>query len=361
MQNFNNKKILIAPLDWGLGHTTRCVTIVKLLLDKGFFVIVACNFKQKSILEKEFKNIEFLDLEGYNITYSRSPKLFPLKLIAQLPKIVYSIISEHRWLQKTIEKHKIDLVISDNRYGLYTSKVPCIFMTHQLTIKAPFGWLENLLQRINYSYINRFTQCWVPDYEGNKNIAGLLSHPKKMPAIPVLYIGPLARFNKEDNPTIRYHYCIILSGPEPQRTILEDIIVNQMLGIQWNFLLVRGKIDASPIETSLPNVTIKNHLTGLELQEAINASGFVITRSGYTSVMELLALQKKSILIPTPGQTEQEYLGKQLMHHHWAYCVNQKDFDLVDSIEIAKDFAYHLPSFDSSSLSSFLEDFFKSI
>jgi len=361
MQNFNNKKILIAPLDWGLGHTTRCVTIVKLLQDKGFFIIVACNAVQKQLLEKEFKNIEFLDLKGYNITYSRSPNLFPLKLIAQLPKIVYSIFSEHRWLQKTIEKHKIDLVISDNRYGLYTTKVPCVFITHQLTIKAPFGWLENLLQLINYSYINRFTQCWVPDYAGDKNIAGLLSHPKEMPTIPVHYIGPLARFKKDDNAIVRYHYCIILSGPEPQRTILEDIILKQLPEIKGDCLLVRGKLDAAPIETSLPNVTIKNHLTGLELQAAINSSAFVITRSGYTSVMELLALQKKSILIPTPGQTEQEYLGNQLMHHHWAYCVDQKDFDLIDSIEVAKEFAYHLPSFDSSSLSGFLGEFLESI
>lgn len=361
MQNFNNKRILIAPLDWGLGHTTRCVTIVKLLQDNGFFIIVACNPTQKSILEKEFKNIEFLNLKGYNITYSRSPKLFPLKLIAQLPKIVSSIFSEHKWLQKTVEKHKIDLVISDNRYGFYTSIAPCVFMTHQLTIKAPLAWLENLLQRINYSYINRFTQCWVPDYGGDKNIAGLLSHPKKMPTIPVHYIGPLARFKKDDNAVIRHHYCIILSGPEPQRTILEDIILKQLPALKWDFLLVRGKLNAAPIEISLPNVIIKNHLTGLELQAAINSSAFVITRSGYTSVMELLTLQKKSILIPTPGQTEQEYLGNQLMHHHWAYCVDQKDFDLIDCIEVAKDFAYHLPSFESSSLSNFLETFLESI
>ena len=357
MQNFNNKKVLIAPLDWGLGHTTRCIKIVKLLIDKGCSVIVASNSTQKQLLQKEFNNIEFLELEGYNITYSNNPKLFPLKLIAQLPKISLRIVKEHQWLQKTIEKQRIDLVISDNRYGLYTSKIPCVIITHQLTIKAPFAWLENVLQRINYSYINRFTQCWVPDYAGDKNIAGLLSHPKKLPKVPVHYTGPLARFEKDDTAVIHYQYCIILSGPEPQRTILEEIILKQLPTIKGNCLLVRGKLDASPIEASSPNVTIKNHLNGLKLEEAINVSAYVITRSGYTSVMELLALQKKSILIPTPGQTEQEYLGKQLMHQHWAYCVDQKDVDLSECTEIAKEFAYHLPSFDKGSLSSFIEEF----
>jgi len=155
MQNFNNKKVLIAPLDWGLGHTTRCIKIVKLLIDKGCSVIVASNSTQKQLLQKEFNNIEFLELEGYNITYSKNPRLLPFKLIAQLPKIATRIYAEHRWLQKTIEKHRIDLVISDNRYGLYTSKIPCVIITHQLTIKAPFAWLENILQNIKNIWKNK--------------------------------------------------------------------------------------------------------------------------------------------------------------------------------------------------------------
>ena len=359
MQNFNNKKILIAPLDWGLGHTTRCISIVRLLLDKGFSIIVASNAIQKELLQKEFENVAFLPLKGYEITYSKHKRLFPLKLILQLPKIISRIIYEHRWLQKTIDTHQIDLVISDNRFGLFTNKVPCVFITHQLTIKAPFTWLEHLLQKINYSYINRFSQCWVPDYAGDKNIAGVLSHPETMPAIPVHYIGPLARFVKEDKAIIRYQCCVILSGPEPQRTILEDSILRQLPSISSSILLVRGKLNAPTLEISLPNVTIENHLNGLQLQEAINSSDFVITRSGYTSVMELLALQKKSILIPTPGQTEQEYLGKQLMHHHWAYCVEQDVFDLAEALTIAKEFVYHLPPVEESFLSSFLDDFLR--
>ena len=361
MQNFNNKKILIAPLDWGLGHTTRCISIVRFLLDTGSSVIVACNPEQKALLQKEFNNISYLDLKGYEIAYSKHKNLFPLKLIAQLPKIASRIFLEHQWLQKVIDAYQIDLVISDNRFGLYTSKVTCIFITHQLTIKAPFAWLEHFLQRINYSYINRFTQCWVPDYAGEKNIAGLLSHPKKLPNIPVHYIGPLARFKKEETTTIHYQCCIILSGPEPQRSLLEELILLQLPALKGNFLLVRAKPNAPALNISLPNVTIHNHLNSRELQEAINASAFVVTRSGYTSVMELLALQKKLVLIPTPGQTEQEYLAQQLMHHHLAYCVEQDDFNLEDALTIAKEFAYHLPTMEGNTLNSILQELLTSI
>lgn len=357
MQNINRKKVLISPLDWGLGHTTRCISIVRILLDNEVSVIVACNTEQKVLLQQEFNNIEFIYLNGYNITYPKNHKLFPLKLSFQLPKILLSIIKEHRWLQKTIDKHSIDVVISDNRYGLYYSKAPCVFITHQLTIKAPFSWLEYLLQQINYRFINRFTECWVPDFAGEKNIAGLLSHPKRLPNIPVHYIGPLARFVKDKATEIRYQFCIILSGPEPQRTILEDIILRQLPSISESFLLVRGKLGGKVINSKLPNVTVKNHLKGTDLQAAIQASEFIITRSGYTSVMELMALQKKSILIPTPGQTEQEYLAKQLMKQQWAWCIDQKDFNLTDSLKQASNFTYRLPDTSTNLLDDFIKKF----
>ncbi|MFP5040411.1 glycosyltransferase [Parasediminibacterium sp. JCM 36343] len=345
MQKFNKKRILIAPLDWGLGHTTRCISIIRHLLDNECSVIVACNNAQKSILTNEFPGIKFLPLEGYNIRYSEAQWLLPFKLMAQFPKIAIAIAKEHYWLQKTIEKHQIDVVISDNRYGLCSTKVPSIFITHQLTIKAPFAWLEYLLQRINYSYINKFTECWVPDYAGEKNIAGLLSHPRQMPKVSVQYIGPLARFKKSIEPKPTYYsYCIILSGPEPQRTVLENIILGQLAIITQDCLLVRGKPNAAPIGINLPNVVVHNHLHGQELQEAIEASEYIIARSGYTSVMELLALQKKMILIPTPGQTEQEYLSHQLMSQHWAYCARQKGFDLRKAMAAARMFEYKLPN-----------------
>ena len=365
MQNFNNKKILLAPLDWGLGHTTRCILVIKKLIDKGNSVTVACNYRQKAILFQEFPKIEFLYLEGYNVSYSNNKFFLPLKLIGQLPKINYRIYQEHKWLQKTVKKHDFDIVISDNRFGLYSKLVPTVFITHQLTIKAPFSWLECLLQRINYSYINRFNQCWVPDYEGSRNMAGLLSHPQKLPSIPIHYIGPLARFKSpiHSSDIYTYKYCFILSGPEPQRTILEHLILSQIHFITTNCLLVRGIPDNDKDEVKIDSsfVTIKNHLKGTELEEAIVHSEYIITRSGYTSVMELISLQKKTILIPTPGQTEQEYIGQELMIQKWAFCVNQDNFNLEESLKKASGFDYQLPSFDDNNLDLFITKFLQSL
>ncbi len=341
--------VLIAPLDWGLGHVTRCIPVIKLLHNAGCKIIVACNIKQQQLLQNEFKSLHFLQLEGYNITYANSRFLMPFKILSQLPSIQKSIKNEQEWLQKVIIEYQVDLVISDNRFGLYTSKVPCIFITHQLTIKAPFSFLERWLQAINYSYINRYNACWLPDCADEPNIAGLLSHPKKMPLVPVDYIGPLSRINKENLP-IKYNYCIVLSGPEPQRTALEKLVLKNIHQLDGNTLLIRGKPNLNEEITSKATVTIKNHLPAAAMQAAFNQSEYIISRSGYSTIMELLVLQKKSILIPTPGQTEQEYLGKKLMDQHWAFTIFQPHFNLLKAVDEAKFFNYQLPIFTNNDL-----------
>ena len=348
--NFNIHTILIAPLDWGLGHATRCIPIIKALLLLGYNIYIACNNNQKKLLELEVKDVTFLLLNGYNVNYSFNNKLFALSIFKQLPKISKAIKFEHLWLEETIEKYKINLVISDNRYGLYTIKVPCIFITHQLLIKAPFAFIENYLQKINYQFINKFTQCWIPDFEASQNIAGVLSHPKNMPSIPVKYIGPLARFEDKNILEKKYDYCIILSGPEPQRTILEQRILKQINTISGKILLVRGLPNSQEHLLTTNDIEIKNHLSSIELGTAIRQSEFIITRSGYTTLMELLWLKKKSIVIPTPGQTEQEYLAKKLMQQGWCYSILQSQFNLAFAIRNAQQFTYKLPTIEVNDL-----------
>lgn len=319
--------------------------------------MIACNNQQKKQLEQEFTNIPFLFLEGYNITYSSNPKLLPLSILGQLPKIKKAIKREYLWLDDAIEKYAIDLVISDNRYGLYSNKAPCVFITHQLTIKAPFLFVEKWLQEINYQFINRFSTCWVPDFKGDNNIAGILSHPKKMPNIPVDYIGLLARFVAVKKTEIKYDFCIVLSGPEPQRTILEKLILKDINLLETKILLVRGKPSSEDTLQNFPNIKISNYLAGNELQQAFQQSEYIISRSGYTTVMELLSLEKKSILIPTPGQTEQEYLGKKLMEQGWCYTISQEGFNLQKAIAKAKQFNYKLPQLEADSLQKFISQF----
>ncbi|MFL9481991.1 glycosyltransferase [Chitinophagaceae bacterium LWZ2-11] len=343
IKKINIPRVLIAPLDWGLGHTTRCIPLINAFITNGFEVFVACNFVQRSLLEKEFRNITFLELPGYEITYSRKKSALIFKLIGQLPKIIRRIGFERQWLKEKIGEYGFTIIVSDNRFGLYNRTVPSIFITHQLTIKAPVAFVELLLQKVNYKYINRFTTCWVPDLEGNKNIAGILSHPNKLPNVPVEYMGLLSRFTHIDSIEKKYDYCISLSGPEPQRTILEQKILEEINKVEGTILLVRGKPNETTIFSAPVHVEVCNHLPGPALAQAFLQSNYIISRTGYTTVMELLALQCKSILIPTPGQTEQEYLLERLKAQGWCYGIDQSEFSLLQTIEEAKRFTYTLP------------------
>jgi len=330
---------LVAPLDWGLGHATRCIPVIHGLMAGGYEVILAAEGAQASLLQTEFPSLLCLPLEGYKVKYSKDPSLLAFTLLRQLPRLIKIIRRENRWLADTIREHAIDLVISDNRYGLYTDKVPCVFITHQLLIKAPFAWVENILQRINYRYINRFTACWVPDTEGEPNAAGILSHPRKLPAIPVHYMGLLSRFMQQTAET-RYDICILLSGPEPQRTVLERKILSGIDKVPGKVLLVRGR-PGSVEKIMVPvNVEVQNHLPQIQLQQALLQSNYIISRSGYTTVMELLSLQKRSLLIPTPGQTEQEYLAKRLHEQDLCYTVEQSHFHFERDLALARGFSY---------------------
>jgi len=350
---FNTKRVLLAPLDWGLGHATRCIPIIRLLLQNKYEVFIATDGAQKILLQQEFPTLQFLKLEGYNVRYAKTRWLLPLKILLQIPKIVRAIKREHHWLAEMIQKHRIDLVISDNRFGLHAASAKCIFITHQLTILLPFRFLERWVQKINYAFINQFTCCWVPDVVGEFNLAGLLSHPPILPMVPMHYLGLLSRFRKEEVAEIKHDYCILLSGPEPQRTVLEEIILKDIHRLKGTVLLVRGKPgDSEFLELPL-NIEVKNHLSGNDLQVALAESATIISRSGYTTVMEILSLQKKSILIPTPGQTEQEYLASRLMHQQLCYSAPQDSFDLIRAVRNASQFSYtsvSLPVFDQDCL-----------
>ena len=337
------KKILIAPLDWGLGHATRSIVIIRALQKFNCDITVAASGKIKSLLQNEFPDLSFLDLQGYNISYSKSKRTLPFKILLQIPKILKIIWFENKWLSQIIETKKFDAVISDNRFGLYTKHVASVFITHQLQVKTNFFGTDMLSRRLNYQYINRFSECWIPDFANNLNISGELSHPEVLPAIPVKYLGPLSRFKKNNyNSLVKYKYMAIISGPEPQRSLFEKKIFEVASKINDEFLIVRGFPGEIKNTFHLSNCKVFNHLNTNDMEEAIGYSEFIISRCGYTTVMEILSLQKKSILIPTPGQTEQEYLAEHLIKQNWCYTFDQKD-DFEFHLQKAKSFKYNLP------------------
>jgi len=349
-------RILIAPLDWGLGHATRCIPIIRYLLEKGCEVIIGADGRPMQLLQKEFPNLQFIPMPGYGISYPKSGSM-ALKIASQIPKILKGIKRENLLLKKIIKEGKIDAVISDNRFGLWSKDVPCVFITHQLMIKSPFG--EKWIHQLNKKYISKFTECWVPDLprplipssagEGKvtAGFSGDLSHKFPLPG-NAKFIGLLSRFESPQPPSRlrealwrsevqrvdKRHLIIILSGPEPQRTVLEEKILKQLAplsfgrGVGGEVLIVQGITEKNERRKIFENVEMVSHLTSEELQKEILSSEIILSRPGYSTVMDLAVLGKKAIFVPTSGQTEQEYLAKYYSENKIAYSVAQNKFDL---------------------------------
>jgi uncharacterized protein (TIGR00661 family) len=338
LNNININRVLVAPLDWGLGHATRCIPIIRAFHELEIEVIIAAEGTLAILLKAEFPNIRIIPLKGYHIQYAKTSAGLFWKLLTQVPRIICTIRKEHIWLQHIIQEEKIDLVISDNRYGLYSDQIPCILITHQLTIKVPIHLVEQLLQKLHYHFINRFFSCWIPDAAGEKNIAGVLSHPKILPKIPVHYMGIISRMQSTLQSTFDYQYCFLLSGPEPQRTMIETQILSIVPQLSGSVILVRGLPATLHVLKAPNNLRVLNHVSTEKLAAILVASELIICRSGYTSVMELIGLHKKALLIPTPGQTEQKYLAEKLQSDQRFFMSKQNGLNLLSAIETAKQF-----------------------
>jgi UDP-N-acetylglucosamine transferase subunit ALG13 len=300
-------------------------------------VYVAAVGDQKALLKEEFPFLSFVELPGYHIKYDKNRAFTLLKLIFSIPKILIRVKEENHWLRQFQEKEGVDIVISDNRYGLWHRDLYCVLITHQLNIQSGMGdWMDRRIQRWHYRLVNRFNACWVPDMPLGMGLAGKLSHPTRVPDIPTHYIGLLSRMEPlHMDETI--DLLILLSGPEPQRTILEKMLWEQLKAFQGNFILVRGLPKGG---SPLNGTNVYDHIPTGTLNEYLSKAKLVVARSGYSTVMDLVRLQKRSILIPTPGQTEQEYLGKYLTAQRIALCVSQKNFSLMDAFLQADQFSY---------------------
>ena len=324
------KKILVAPLDWGLGHATRCIPIIEELLKRNCEVFLAGSGDSLALLKKEFSTLKNFTLPGYRPVYPSAGRMV-WKIASQVPKFLKAIKQEHEAVESIIDNHQIDLVISDNRYGCWSARIPSVIVTHQLNILMPkgFDWLSTFVLRLNKNLIGKFSECWIPDYENpNLRLSGKLSEHKTGDFGNVSFIGPLSRFKPLYNCEQRYDVVCVLSGPEPQRSIFEKLLKDQLKETNLRYFLVRGAI-------SLSQEWAENEADFLNteaLQTVICQSSVVIARSGYSTIMDLAALKKRGILIPTPGQTEQEYLADRWADNRVFFTMRQRDFKLTTSL-----------------------------
>ncbi len=350
------KKILVAPLDWGLGHATRMIPVIHELQKLGAEVVIASNGRALSLLRKEFPHLTCIKLPGYGVRYQRKGSL-GITLLLQLPKILAAVQAEKKWLRKIIAGEKINAVISDNRFGMYAKEIPCIFITHQVNIIAPspFGWAQRWINQINRKLIGNFDACWIPDFEKEPVLSGALSHHFPLPESAV-FIGPLSRFSYRETRK-RYKLLVLLSGPEPQRTMLEQKLllqvedyvagrgnqsgnVDPMRNQPTGILFVRGIPEGSDtIMEPAPGVKQVDYLLTEALNTAVLESEIIISRPGYSTVMDLSCLGSRAIFIPTPGQPEQEYLAEYLKKKGVCYAASQDSFYLKNALESGKEFS----------------------
>jgi len=341
------KRILVAPLDWGLGHAARCVPIVRMLLERGHEVMIAGSHP---LLCEVFPGLPVLPLVRYDMTYGASPAALMLKFPFMAARVLLRARQEHRQLEALVRKHKIEAVISDQRFGCYTRLVPCTYISHQLCVKMPagFGLLERVMARALRFAAGRFDVLWVPDFPGPGNLTGNLT--RKYPLPPNhRFIGILSRVgeNSQADAAEKCDLLAMISGPEPQRTIFEKQVLSQIVRFPGRAIVLLGRPGTEVTGTFPPNIAVHSHLPLPRIEALLKGADAIICRGGYTTIMELVALKKNAVLIPTPGQTEQEYLCERLSKAGWFVSMTQAEFNFETAVALLKR-AQGAPVFENS-------------
>lgn len=315
-------KILIAPLNWGLGHATRCIPLVRQYLERGDEVVLGGDGESLLLLQRHFPQLRVIQLPSLELRYAANDQQRGFYLRA-IPALLRFTIADHYYLRQQLAIEHFDLIISDNRFGLFTRQTRCVYITHQLYVRLPrrLRIFQPLARAIHACVFKRYHEVWVPDFANSENsLAGELCHGGCFDTY-VKYIGPLSRFASSEGTPKRnrtlvaenseYSVVAILSGLEPQRSIFEQAILERYTNTSDKVLLVRGKVAEAQTKISRNNITMVASLSDQALLEVMEQATTIIARSGYSTIMDLavLGLLHKAELHPTPGQSEQEYLA----------------------------------------------------
>jgi UDP:flavonoid glycosyltransferase YjiC (YdhE family) len=311
-------KILIAPLNWGLGHATRCIPLVRQYLERGDEVVLGGDGESLLLLQRHFPQLRVIQLPSLELRYAANDQQRGFYLRA-IPALLRFTIADHYYLRQQLAIEHFDLIISDNRFGLFTRQTRCVYITHQLYVRLPrrLRIFQPLARALHACVLKRYHEVWVPDFANSENsLAGELCHGGCFDTY-VKYIGPLSRFTssegtpKELRRNSEYSVVAILSGLEPQRSMFEQAILERYANTPDKVLLVRGKVAEAQTIISRNNITMVASLSDQALLEVMEQATTIVARSGYSTIMDLavLGLLHKAELHPTPGQSEQEYLA----------------------------------------------------
>ena len=336
------------------------IPIIDFLLTKDVEVILASDGRALRLLEEEYPQLKIIELVSYDVVYSESESMF-VSMSKQTPKFLSNISREHKQIQGIIDQFDVSALISDNRYGTWSKKIPCVFITHQIFIQIPshLKILNPIVHKLNHHFINKFDQCWIPDFSGPQNLSGDLAHKKILSEKRFKFIGPLSRLKPKavNNSSEANQVLILLSGPEPHRSALEKILTEQALKTKEQFIMVCGETNKSKSVKKIENIEKISFATTSEIQSHFDNCNLVICRAGYSSIMDLVKTGKKAMLIPTEGQTEQEYLAKYLNKNNVYYNKNQHCINLKSDLEIAKQYNGLFLESSNKILEKILNDF----
>jgi hypothetical protein len=306
------------------------IPLARKLREMNHNVIIGSGEDHLSLFRTEIPGLSSVCFPGFKPGYSRFLPQY-ISLLFKIPVLLYYIITEHFRLNKLIKEFAVDIVISDNRFGLWNRKITTVYVTHMPLIPFPkhFKFLEPVGIALHRIIIKKYTFCFIPDLPGDENLSGRLSHGIKLP-VNTRYIGILSRFIPSEhvpevNPDNSQHNTVILSGPEPQREILKQKLISLLKNSKIHTIMFEGRPRMNGEISREANFTFYSHLPGPRMKEIIESSVNIITRSGYTTIMELVSLNCTAMIIPTPGQTEQEYLAEYLSEKGWFSTMKQDE------------------------------------
>lgn len=345
--SLKGKKILIAPLNWGLGHATRCVPVIEQLKALEAEIIIAGDGAPLQFLKELYPKLLSYELPSYNIQYPAGWG-GAWKTVFQATKIIDAIRQEQKVVEKIVQEASIDILLSDHRYGVYSTKVKSIFIAHQLKVLPPKGlrWGAGAILSWHKTFLKHFNEIWVPDFEGSNNLSGALSHNVHT-GVKTRFIGPQSRFSLYDDtvPSSEENIVALISGPEPQRTFFEQKLLEQLQKINQPSVLIRGVVSAEE-NLQMGNVRVIHYLHGEELRKVLSSAKLIVSRPGYSTLMDLSYLNKKSLFIPTPGQTEQEFLAENMANEACAIVQKQSQLNIAKALG-QLDNIQPIPSFDT--------------
>lgn len=330
-------EIIYGVCSWGLGHATRSLPVLRRLLSEHNNITVISNGRSLEVLKKELgEQVTYVDIPDYPMLLSENTRQFLAKSMMYWPVFIKRIEDGLAQLQKILDKKHYDCIISDARYDMYSKTIPSFFISHQMRIMNPLQikMFENAMERFNLFFFKRYKGVIVPDYKEN-NLSGDLSHNlKRIDEDTIHYVGVLSDFTRRSMKK-DIDYLISISGPEPQRSYLEEKLASQAEELQGNVVMTLGKAEKYSV-TKKKHLTTYSFVTKELREELLNKAKLVVSRSGYSTLMDVAVVGTKALFIPTPGQIEQEYLSEYHNTLGTFYSITQDIVDLKNDVTRAE-------------------------